>query len=147
MADKGNWSISTNNPDQSEQILYLKFAPAQGPLVVYRVHNDGPDVIFVSPGPPSRQVPGIWINPGCDSDVSGSEIEVSFGRFGRRARSASGTYELVCCQSLYRRYQRFPPQPKTKAVHDRFRHRGVFSPLPDGNRGASQSVSVGGWPE
>ena len=99
MADKGIWSITTNNPDQKTQILYLNFGPAQGPLLVYRVHNDGPDAISVSPGPPGRHTPGVSINPGCDSDVSGSEIEVSFG-VGRGARSASGTYELVCCQSL-----------------------------------------------
>jgi len=117
MADKGTWIVSTSDSisgtEQSSQFIYLNLGPAQGPLVVYRVHNDGPIDVIVGVGSPQPLPPGpivkVTIEPGTDCDISGSGVEsgsgikvqldvdsVSRGKPG----NASGTYELICCQPL-----------------------------------------------
>jgi hypothetical protein len=100
MAEIGSWTLSGGgNETETSQILYLNLGATptmQGPLVVYRIHNDGPAPIEVGPG-----ATVVSINPGCDADVSGTEIQIAF-TFGRHAAhgkfTASGTYELICCQ-------------------------------------------------
>jgi len=105
MADKGNWIVCTQKPTQ---LIYVNLGPMQGPLVVYRVHNNGPCAVTIGGA--------AFLDPGTDCDVSGSRIEVTlagFPRCGRRIAEdrcgdASGTYDLVCCQP--------PPQVGTPAA-------------------------------
>jgi hypothetical protein len=43
MAGTGVWTVS----DASQLVnVYVNIGPAQGPLVVYRIHNDGPATVF-----------------------------------------------------------------------------------------------------
>lgn len=91
MADKGNWSVCAQKPNE---ILYVDGGPMPGPLVVYRVHNNGPCAVTVG---------AAFLDPGTDCDVSGSRIEISLAGLsvcGRRLAGddALGTYDLVCCQ-------------------------------------------------
>jgi hypothetical protein len=94
MADTGVWNLSGDEI----QIVYVNIGPTQGPLVVYRIHNAGPDI--VSAGNLAAEGGGTaLIQPGTDCDISGSPIAIGFLR-RETNRSASGTYELLCCQSL-----------------------------------------------
>jgi hypothetical protein len=99
MADTGAWNLSAE-ADDVNQIVYVNIGPTQGPLVVYRIHNDGPGTVWA--GNPQERYggSGVAIAPGCDCDISGSPINIGlFPREGRGRGGASGTYELVCCQS------------------------------------------------
>ena len=94
MADTGVWNISGDGT----QNVYTDIGPAQGPGVVYRIHNDGPDNVFAGNALRGAEG-GALILPGCDCDISGSPIQIGLtGRFVGE-QSASGTYALVCCQS------------------------------------------------
>jgi hypothetical protein len=114
MADKGTWILSTSESisgtEQSSQVIYFKLGPAQGPVVVYRVHNDGPlDVMVLISGLAPPNPPGfepVVIEPGTDCDISGSGLEFGTGIQVRldlenlikgETGNASGTYELMCC--------------------------------------------------
>jgi hypothetical protein len=124
MADKGTWVLSTNvgisGKEQSSQIIHLNLGPALGPFVLYRIHNDGPLDVFAllateAPTPPGGgAINQVAIEPGTDCDISGSALEFGMGiqlrlDFASLIRgeigSASGTYELLCCQ---------PPQQPTR---------------------------------
>lgn len=106
MADKGNWSVCAQRPTQ---VIYINLGPTQGPLVVERVHNNGPCAVTIGGG-------AAFLDPGTDCDVSGARIEIALagpprcgGRRGEeRCDEASGTYDLVCCQP--------PPQVGTPAA-------------------------------
>jgi hypothetical protein len=95
----------------------FNLGPAQGPLVVYRIHNDGPFSVLVgitdpvlgnlgvSGLNPQAGVVTVAIEPGCDCDItgsgieSGSEIIVTLLFTSRGSpQNASGTYQLMCCQ-------------------------------------------------
>jgi len=106
MADLGKWLLCAQK--QSETI-YINLGPVQGPLVIYRVHNNGPCAVSLGAG--------ILLDPGTDCDVSGSHIVVTLAGFplcGVRptkvdsCSDASGTYELLCCEA--------PPQVGTPAA-------------------------------
>jgi len=98
--------------EQSSQVN-LNHGPAQGPMVVYRIHNNGPlDVIVLlateSPTPPGGAgIIQVLIEPGTDCEISGSALEFEMGiqlrlDFGSLSRgetgNASGTFELLCFQ-------------------------------------------------
>jgi hypothetical protein len=95
MADAGVWTVS----DARKLVtVYVNIGPAQGPLVVYRIHNDGPETVFAGNAAKGDEGGGA-IPPGSDCDISGSPIAI--GIAGRKATgSASGTYELICCQPV-----------------------------------------------
>jgi hypothetical protein len=94
MADQGGWKVS----DAASQTLYVDIGPTQGPLVVYRIHNDGPETVFAG-NAAKGDAGGAAIPPGSDCDISGSPITI--GIVGREPTgSASGTYNLICCQSV-----------------------------------------------
>src|SRR5579871_5230644 len=106
MADLGHWHLC---PRKQDEILYLNLGPMQGPLVIYRVHNDGPCAVLVGSA--------ILLDPQTDCDVSGARIDVrlagsprchSGAVTGDDCPEASGTYELMCCQP--------PPQVGTPAA-------------------------------
>jgi hypothetical protein len=93
MADTGAWNVS----GKTAQTVYVDVGPLQGPLVVYRIHNDGPKTIFVGNAGERGELSGATVPPGCDCDLSGSPIII--GLTGRKPTgSASGTYALACCQ-------------------------------------------------
>lgn len=97
MADKGIWNVS--DTDRAVRTVYVDIGPAQGPLVVYRIHNDGRNIVFA--GDPTRgDKGGAAIHPGCDCDISGSPIQIGLVGFRQVTGSASGTYKLLCCQSV-----------------------------------------------
>ena len=94
MADTGAWNVISGGP----QIVYVNVGPTQGPLVVYRIHNAGPDPVLAGNLAEGASAPAL-ISPGTECDISGSPIAIGF--VGRERRlSTSGTYALVCCQSL-----------------------------------------------
>ena len=95
MADKGVWNV----PDAASlTTVYVVIGGVQGPFVVYRIHNDGPETVFAGDAAKGDKG-GAAILPGSDCDISGSPIAI--GLAGRRPTgSASGTYELICCQSV-----------------------------------------------
>ena len=106
MADTGAWNVS---PEAPIQTVYVNFGPTQGPLVVYRIHNDGPETVFATGSAGSVTIPS-----GCDCDMSGSPIETGLLEgpgHGESGAKASGTYELVCCQSGPVTVQPPPPPP------------------------------------
>jgi hypothetical protein len=95
MADAGVWNI----PDvASVRTVYVNINRV-GPLVVYRIHNDGPSTVFAG-NAAEGDAGGAAIPPGSDCDISGSPIAI--GIAGHKATigsgTASGTYELICCQ-------------------------------------------------
>jgi hypothetical protein len=94
MADTGVWNVISGDT----QIVYVNIGPTQGPLVVYRIHNDGPDVVYAGNLAAGGGGTAL-IQPGTDCDISGSQIAIRFSE-RQRNQSASGTYELLCCQSL-----------------------------------------------
>jgi hypothetical protein len=97
VADAGVWAVAQTSGHQggSTQIVYVNIGPAQGPLVVYRIHNDGPAAVFAGD---ANGAVSVKIPAGSDCDLSGSPIVVTIAVNYQRAKSASGTYELVCCQ-------------------------------------------------
>jgi hypothetical protein len=102
------WSISPSEGQQTSQVIYLHIGPVQGPLVVFRVHNDGPHKVSVSLFPQALLPVGgtevAVIESGTDCDISGSGLEFGAGiqlscpNFRREIGTASGTYELMYCQ-------------------------------------------------
>jgi hypothetical protein len=82
------WKVSTGTVVP----IYVNMggpAAAQGPLVIYRIHNDGPDEVATG-GTPSQGPVGV--PPGSDCDISGSPIFIGLGG---PTGSASGTCLLI----------------------------------------------------
>jgi hypothetical protein len=96
MADAGVWSVSNW---QQVWTVYINIGPAQGPLVVYRIHNDGPETVFAG-NAAGGDAGGAAIPPGCDCDISGSPIAIGIAGHRETTESASGTYNLICCQPV-----------------------------------------------
>jgi|SRR6516162_9123241 hypothetical protein len=97
MADTGAWNVSGDEI----QKVYVDTGPLKGPLVVYRIHNDGPETVFAGNPLAAGVSAGAAIRPGCYSDLSGSPIQINLEvREGTGSGRASGTYELVCCQCV-----------------------------------------------
>lgn len=107
MAEKGTWAVAFLIAGAVETVY---FSAGQGPLVVYRIHNDGPgDVVVSVSGGSGAQPATVTIHAGNDADISGSGIQISVSfRLGSPILTASGTYELLCCQP--------PAQPATAAA-------------------------------
>jgi hypothetical protein len=95
MADPGVWNLSAG----ASQTVYVNIGPAQGPLVVYRIHNDGPDTVFAGSALNAGVESGAAIPAGSDCDISGSPITIRIEGFLHTLR-ASGAYELICCQPV-----------------------------------------------
>jgi hypothetical protein len=96
MADAGVWNVSNL---QQMWTVYINIGPAQGPLVVYRIHNDGPATVFAG-NAAEGDAGGAVIPPGCDCDISGSPIAIGFAGFRLTTDGASGTFNLICCQPV-----------------------------------------------
>jgi hypothetical protein len=96
MADAGVWNIP--NVDTARTV-HVNIGSAQGPLVVYRIHDDGPNTVFAG-NPALGNMGGAAIPPGSHADISGSPITIGIAahRGQPATESASGTYELICCQ-------------------------------------------------
>jgi hypothetical protein len=111
-AGTGAWNVSGDATTNVwvNQTVYVNIGPTQGPLVVYRIHNDGPETVFAGNATEGGALSGAAIRPGCDCDISGSPIEIGLSGL-EPTGSASGTYELVCCQSGPVTVQPSPPPP------------------------------------
>jgi hypothetical protein len=94
MADTGAWNVISGGP----QIVYVNVGPTQGPLVVYRIHNAGPDPVLAGNLAEGASAPAL-ISPGTECDISGSPITIGFPE-REIDQTAHGTYQLLCCQSL-----------------------------------------------
>jgi hypothetical protein len=95
----GAWNVSGDATTEVyvNQTVYVNIGPTQGPLVVHRIHNDGPETVFAGNAAEGGALSGAVIRPGCDCDISGSPIEIGLSGL-RPSGNASGTYQLVCCQ-------------------------------------------------
>lgn len=110
-ARTGAWNVSGDATTNVwvNQTVYVNIGPTQGPLVVYRIHNDGPETVFAG-NAEGGALSGAAIRPGCDCDISGSPIEIGLSGL-RPTGSASGTYEVLRCQSGPVTVQPPPPPP------------------------------------